>query len=144
MKSRSFSIFLLKAGFDATNSLVEDHVLDEDFAAGLLPDGAALFVLDSDPYPPWWKSYFEIDGSLTQVSKGALVFLAVKKRCFVLSFGHVSHYLKDSSYEYDFGLKVTLNSVDAAELRGTESLPWISGPKCQRCVVGTVPKSDDG
>lgn len=122
MKSRSFSIFLLKSGFDATNSLVEDHVLDEDFEASHLPDGATLFVLDGDPYAPWWKSYFGVQGDLTQVSKGALVFLPLEKRCFVLSFGHVSHFLRDNSYEYDFGLRVTLNSVDATELRGTESL----------------------
>jgi uncharacterized protein (TIGR04141 family) len=36
MKSRSFSIYLLKSGFDETNALVDDHVLDEDFAAGNL------------------------------------------------------------------------------------------------------------
>ena len=122
MKSRSFSIYLLKKEFNESNALVEDHALDEDVEAAALPEGATLFVLDSDPYPPWWKNYFEIDAPLTQVTKGALVFLPVKERYFVLSFGHVSHNLKDSSYEYDFGLKVTLNSVDAKELRGTDSL----------------------
>lgn len=122
MKSRGFSIYLLKPGFDESNALVEEHTLDEDVAASALPEGASLYVLDSDPYPPWWKSYFEIEASLTQVSKGALVFLPVGERQFVLSFGHVSHYLRDTSYEYDFGLKVTLNSVDARELRGTDSL----------------------
>lgn len=51
-----------------------------------------------------------------------MVFLPIKHRCFALSFGHVSHNLKDVSYEYDFGLKVTLNCVDPNELRSTNSL----------------------
>ncbi|MBA1140668.1 TIGR04141 family sporadically distributed protein [Mesorhizobium sp. CCANP35] len=111
-KSRSLSIYLLKEGFDATNALREDHALDDDIGAQGLPEGATLFVLDSDPRPPWWKSYFGVDKNLMHVTKGALVFLPVSNRCFALSFGHVAHNLIDSSYEYDFGLRITLNSLD--------------------------------
>ncbi|GLS42565.1 hypothetical protein GCM10007884_05500 [Methylobacterium brachythecii] len=57
-----------------------------------------------------------------QVSKGALVFLPVEDRCFALSFGHVSHNLLDTSYEYDFGLRVTLNSLDPRKLKSTDTL----------------------
>jgi uncharacterized protein (TIGR04141 family) len=121
-KSRSFSIYLLKEDFDASNALNEEHDLEAEVAADALPEGASLFVLDNDPYPPWWKAYFGIKKTLNQVTKGALVFLPIKHRCFALSFGHVSHNLKDVSYEYDFGLKVTLNCVDPNELRSTDSL----------------------
>jgi uncharacterized protein (TIGR04141 family) len=38
----------------------------------------------------------------------------------MLTFGHVSHYAKPDSYEYDFGLIVTLNSVDPAALKSTD------------------------
>lgn len=121
-KSRSFSIYLLKEGYDATNALREDHVLDDDIDAQGLPEGATLFVLDSEPRPPWWRSYFGIEKNLTQVNKGALVFLPVGERCFALSFGHVAHSLVDSSYEYDFGLRVTLNSLDPHKLKSTDTL----------------------
>lgn len=121
-KSRSFSIYLLKEGYDATNALREDHALDPDIGAQALPEGATLFVLDSDPRPPWWKSYFNVEKNLTQVNKGALVFLPVGGRCFALSFGHVAHNLIDSSYEYDFGLRVTLNSLDPHKLKSTDTL----------------------
>jgi len=121
-KSRSFSIYLLKEGYDATNALREDHVLDDDIGAQGLPNGATLFVLDSEPRPPWWRSYFGIEKNLTQVNKGALVFLPVGERCFALSFGHVAHSLVDSSYEYDFGLRVTLNSLDPHKLKSTDTL----------------------
>lgn len=121
-KSRAFSIYLLKENYDATNALREDHALAGDVGAQGLPENASLFVLDSAPRPPWWKAYFTIQAELTQVTKGALIFLPVGGRCFALSFGHVSHNLLDSSYEYDFGLRVTLNSLDPRKLKSTDTL----------------------
>src|SRR5260370_42453906 len=90
-KSRLFSIYLLKEDYDASNALKDEHELEEGVVAEALPEDASLFVLDNDPYPPWWKDYFGIKKTLNQVTKGALVFLLVKKRCFALSFGHVAH-----------------------------------------------------
>ena len=121
-KSRSFSIYLLKEGYDATNALRLDHALEDDVEAAGLPAEAVLYVLDSAPYPPWWRAYFGIEKNLTQVHKGALIFLPVEARCFVLAFGHVAHNLLDSSYEYDFGLRVTLNSLDPKKLKSTDTL----------------------
>jgi uncharacterized protein (TIGR04141 family) len=121
-KCRTFSIFLLKPGFDQTNALIDENSLEIEQAAGSLPEGAILYVLDSEPRPPWWKSYFGIERNLFQVSKGALVFLPTRGRCFALSFGHASHNLKDVSYEYDFGLRVTLNSLDPRKLKSTDTL----------------------
>lgn len=121
-KSHSFSIYLLKRDFNASNALKDDHKLDDKVEVTDLPDGAALFVLDNPARPPWWRNYFGIQKELSQVSKGALVFLPVGRRCFALSFGHVSHNLKDEGCEHDFGLRVTLNSVDPDELKSTDVL----------------------
>ena len=121
-KSRSFSIYLLKQDFNASNALKDDHKLDEETEVKNLPDSASLFVLDNEPRTPWWVGYFDIQKKLFQVGKGALIFLPVGGRCFALSFGHVSHNLKDESYEYDFGLRVTLNSVDPTKLKSTDTL----------------------
>ena len=133
-KSRSFSIYLLKEGFDASNALKKDHSLEDDVDANGLPEGASLFVLDNVPRKPWWKDYFNIQKDLTQVTKGALIFLPVEERCFALSFGHVFHNLKDASYEYDFGLRVTLNSVDPKKLKSTDILEP-AGARRQRTQV---------
>jgi len=120
--TRSFSIYLLKPGFDRSNSLDEDHQLEEELGVpGLLP-GSSVLVLDSAPRPPWWKSYFAIQRDLQQVTKGALVFIPSGERTFALSFGHVSHNLNDIGYEHDFGLRVTLNSLDPKKLRSTDVL----------------------
>lgn len=121
-KSRSFSIYLLKPGYDQTNALIDDNPLDPAVEATHLPKEAALFLLDSTPQPPWWKDYFGVQRSLTQVTKGALIFLPTGGRCFALSFGHVAHNLKDNSYEYDFGLRVTLNSIDPKKLKSTDTV----------------------
>lgn len=121
-KSRGFSIYLLKEEYDATNALREDHLLADDIGAQGLPENASLFILDNAPRPPWWKAYFTIEKELTQVTKGALIFMPIGERCFALSFGHVSYNLLDTSYEYDFGLRVTLNSLDPLKLKSTDTL----------------------
>ena len=121
-KSRPLSIYLLKPDFNATNALKDDHGLDGAAQASNLPQGATLFVLDNMPSQPWWRGYFGISKQLPQVSKGALVFLNVGTRCFALSFGHVYHNLKEESYEYDFGLRVTLNCADPKKVKSTDVL----------------------
>lgn len=122
MRSRSFSIYLLKEGFGPTNALKDDHRLEEGVEANELPEGAVLYVLNNQPHDPWWKAYFGVRKSLKQVTKGALVFLPVGDRWFALSFGFVFHNLKDESYEYDFGIRVTLNSLDPNKLKSTDVL----------------------
>ncbi|MDD5585343.1 MAG: TIGR04141 family sporadically distributed protein [Alphaproteobacteria bacterium] len=121
-KSRPFSMYLLKSGYNTKNALKKDHIMDGAVSAENLPAKATLYVLDNDPKSPWWRGYFGIKKHLNQVTKGALIFLPIKNRCFALSFGHVAHYLEDSSYEYDFGLRVTLNSVDPQKLKSTDIL----------------------
>src|SRR6202020_1181050 len=78
--------------------------------------------LDGKPNDPWWKSYFGVQMVLKQASKSALLFLPVDGKFFALSFGHAHHYLRDESFEYDFGLRVTLNCVDPKELKSTDTL----------------------
>jgi uncharacterized protein (TIGR04141 family) len=137
IKTRSFSIYLLKGDFDATNALKEDTDLEAGAEATGLPEGAVLHILDKTPTKPWWAGYFGIKKNLSQVFKGAIVFLPAGERWFALSFGHVSHNLKDESYEYDFGLRVTLNCVDSEQLRSTDILEP-SGAKRQRTQLPTA------
>lgn len=136
-KTRSFSIYLLKEDIEPKDALKKDNSLQAGIAGDQLPEGAVLYVLDSVPRPPWWKAYFGVQKDLNQVSKGALVFVPTKDRWFALSFGHVYHNLKDTSYEYDFGIRVTLNCVDPAKLKSTDILEP-SGAKRQRTQLPTV------
>ena len=110
-KSYPFSIYLLKEGYDADSSLVESHGLDEVNDASDVPENSRLFLGDRPPTQPWWKSFLGIDRPLNQSLKSALLFIPVEEKQFVLSFGHAYSKLDDNSYEYDFGLRVTLNSI---------------------------------
>ena len=119
-KSRPFSVYLLKKDFDANNALEDGHNLQPAENAANLPKNGTLYILNPESNPPWWRNYFGIQEELWQQSKGAILFLPVGKRCFALTFGHVMHCLKDESYEYDFGLIVTLNIVDPKELKSAD------------------------
>lgn len=136
-KARSFSIYLLKDTFNAVNALKANTSLEAGVDATGLPEGAALYVLDNQPYTPWWAAYFGIQKPLRQASKGAIIFLQANARWFALCFGHVSHNLKDECYEYDFGLRVTLNCVDPDKLRSTDILEP-SAAKRQRTQLPTA------
>ncbi len=133
-KTRSFSIYLLKDSFNAGNALKEGHSLDNKIGGDELPSGASLFILDNAPASPWWRSYFGIKAPLLQTLKGAVVFLPVSGRTFAMTFGHVHHNLDDASYEYDFGLRVTLNCLDPDKLKSTDILEP-NGARRQRTQV---------
>ncbi len=119
---RYFSIFLLKEGWDFSNALKDNDLLEPETTTQDLPEGSTLYVLDTKPKEAWWKFYFGITRPLKQVAKGALLFLPVEDRVFCLTFGHTYHYLQDDSFEYDFGLRITLNSIDPEKIRTTDIL----------------------
>jgi uncharacterized protein (TIGR04141 family) len=122
-KSRGFSIYLLKDTFSPVNALKDDHnleLLTEDNTN--LPNGSILYLADNPGSAPWWKNYWGLHKSLYQVQKGALVFLPVSNRWVALTFGMTYHQLKDNSYEYDFGLRTTLNALDPQKIKSTDIL----------------------
>lgn len=121
-RSHSFTIFLLKEGHDNKNSLIEGHGLEHITDASSIPEGAYLFIGDSPPKPPWWKNYFGIRQNLFQYLKSALLFIKHDERHFVLSFGHAYSKLADNAYEYDFGLRVTLNSIEPDKLNSIDTV----------------------
>jgi uncharacterized protein (TIGR04141 family) len=121
-KSRPFSVYLLKPGYDASNALKESNKLESKTAADKLPAGATLFILDGPPNDVWWTSYFGVQKTIKQASKGAIVFIPAGERCFALSFGAGYHSLKDEGFEHDFGLRVTLNCVDPKKLKSTDTM----------------------
>lgn len=121
-KSRSFSIYLLKPGYGPKNALKKDHGLDPAKVSGPASAEWTVFLAKSDPKQPWWKQYFGIEDSLNQSVQGALAFVSVQGRTFALSFGPGHFALAEDSYEYDFGLKTTLNCVDPVLIRNTDVL----------------------
>ncbi len=122
-KSRNFSLFLLKTGFTAENSLKENHRMEllEELNTNI-PIGGSMYVDKNPIKEPWWKEYWGVNKNLHQSSTGAIVFFPVDGRWFALSFGSSYHNLKDNAYEYDFGLKTTLNALDPEKIKSTDIL----------------------
>lgn len=122
-KSRSFSIYLLKNDFNSNNSLKEDHTLEDvTNSCTNLPHNAQMYIANKPGSEPWWKSYWGLTKNLQQMYKGALVFLPINDRWIVLTFGATYHQLKDICFEYDFGLRTTLNAVDPEKIKSADTL----------------------
>ena len=84
-KSKNFSIYLLKNGFDARNSLKEGHNLRllEEMDTNI-PQGGIMYYGQNQTRAPWWKEYWGISLELRQTSVGAIVFLPVNDRWFAI------------------------------------------------------------
>ncbi len=122
-KSRAFSIYLLKSTFSQNNSLKDNHDLKRIQENNTnLPKGCVMYIADRPASTPWWKNYWGVQEDLYQIQKGAIVFLPIANRWIVLTFGMVHHNLKDNSYEYDFGLRTTLNALDPKKIKSTDVL----------------------
>ncbi len=122
-KSRNFSVYLLKHGFDPDNALKDEHKLkrlEEDDTN--IPIGGVMYYGQSPIQSPWWKTYWGVNQELKQSSVGAIVFLPVNDRWFAVTFGSSYHNLKEKSYEYDFGIRTTLNSLDPEKIKSTDLL----------------------
>jgi uncharacterized protein (TIGR04141 family) len=138
MRSKTFSIYLLKPQYTPDNSLKDDCPLGSPVSATNLPIGSRLYLMDPKPYAPWWKEYWGIKRDIQQSLAGAIVFIPVNNRFFALTFGHTYHYLKEFSYEYDFGLKMTLNSLDPNKLKSTDILnPEVSRRQRIQSPIGS-------
>lgn len=124
-KSNYFSIYLLKKNFSASNSLDDDHILIKANAKRL-PKGGELYIQKNEPKPTWWSEFWEIEDSLEHMNQGAIIFIPItindEERVFALTFGHAYHALKHIAYEYDFGLRTTLNALDPLKIKSTDTL----------------------
>ncbi|GAB3079208.1 DUF6119 family protein [Nocardioides zeae] len=122
-KARSFSIFLLKEDYDTpTKALKADHGLSKALHDGAVGKTWPTYLASKPGASPWWRDYFGISTPVAQGFAGAIVFVTASNRTFALTFGHTRHHLRDEAYEYDFGLRTTLNAVDPKEIRNTDEL----------------------
>lgn len=96
---------------------------------------ARLYIKKQPPKsaPPWTKLFTidnHVDSSHFGASSnvGAVFVVRISGSTFALSFGTGFHLLKPESIERDFGLKVTLNSVDPDKLRSLDKASYDHNP----------------
>ncbi|MBT1606148.1 DUF6119 family protein [Curtobacterium flaccumfaciens] len=115
------SIYLLKPGHSSENSLNEKHGLALVSNADAIPPKSELWTAGVHTSTPWWQGYFGLPDPQKSANLGAILFLPCAGRTFALTFGQTAAQLRDDSYEYDFGLKVSLNAVDPDKLKSTDT-----------------------
>jgi uncharacterized protein (TIGR04141 family) len=96
---------------------------------------AALYVKKEPPKPPppWTRLFTEhqelpddLFGSRRAV--GAAFVVNLEDKLFILTFGTGFHLIKNEAIERDFGLRVTLNSVDPDKLRSLDKANYDHNP----------------
>ena len=123
-KSRNFSVYLLKDKFNINN--INEAFKEADSDLVRLPENhtnmpnVVIYVKQIKGNQPWWKEYWGISQELSQSSASAIVFLPVAGRVFAITFGSSYHHLHENAYEYDFGLKTTLNALDPEKVKSTD------------------------
>ena len=122
MKSRTFTIFLLTEGVTLEKALVNADALELVSEATAIPSGSVLYLTKNEVRDPWWKGYLGLTRKLQQSYPGGVLFIPVGKRWFAATFCQSYHHLSASSYEYDFGIRTTLNAVDRNSLRSTDAV----------------------
>ena len=123
MKDRTYSltIYLLKPGISESDCLSKTRKTSKiEFT---LADGAtgSVYTESIPPHQPKWVNL--LAGAVNNLpmlhssSASACVFLPRGDRLFALTFGYGKSLIIPGSWEEDFGLKVTLNSVDAKRIK---------------------------
>ncbi|WP_220813123.1 TIGR04141 family sporadically distributed protein [Pseudomonas paralcaligenes] len=135
-RKERLSIYLAKdpAGLDSSVLKIESAkppvVLDIDGV-----EGATLYVKQEPPKhsPPWTKLFTtrpEVDEGIFGDSSTVGAALTVRHggAKFILTFGSGFHLLHNENIERDFGLRVTLNSVDPEKLRSLDKASYDHNP----------------
>lgn len=123
------------------NSKLDKDVIDVEKARKPIAIGvegaekATLYIKKNPPpTPPKWTRLFTLFGGVPEEefektrTVGAVFLVNCAGRLFVLSFGTGFHLLKHDAVERDFGLRVTLNSVDPDKLRSLDKASYDHNP----------------
>lgn len=102
----------------------------------ILPTGSATLYIkkDHDPHPPKWADFlckdqeFSTDIFGQGNTVGALLIVRAHQKIFILAFGSGYHLIITDSIERDFGLRITLNSVDPDKLRSLDKSNYEDNP----------------
>lgn len=122
---RPLTIYLLKSSVSRARDAVEEPDELRSFPVRIGGSAGTLFVKPSNVVPPTWVGFFEghvdlRDVLLRTASSSAVLVLPVSGRWMAVTFGYGRHLLMQGAWEPNFGLRVTLNSIDDASIRSID------------------------
>ena len=135
-RKEKLSIYLAKNHAGLDSALIKVDQADFPISLKLAEVKSALLYIKKTPavHSPSWTRLFtslpEIgdDAFGESSSVGAALILKLRENKFVITFGTGFHLLHDDAIERDFGLKVTLNSVDPEKLRSLDKSSYDHKP----------------
>jgi uncharacterized protein (TIGR04141 family) len=136
VRKEKLSIYLARDGNKSDSGVIKLENAKSPIELDLSgAESARLYIKKQPPKSaPPWTGLFTLD-SLVDASEfgmsssvGAVFIVRVTGAIFILSFGTGFHLLKPESIERDFGLKVTLNSVDPDKLRSLDKASYDHNP----------------
>lgn len=126
---RQLTVYLLRRGTDGPDGALDAEertkVIRRELR-GDLPFAGALYVRAQETKPPVWQPFIN-DGlraedalRLGNRSAAALLVMRVARHWFAIPFGFGRHLIHEDVIELGFGLRATLNSVNADRLRSVD------------------------
>jgi uncharacterized protein (TIGR04141 family) len=123
---RTFTVFLLKDEF-ADSPLKGDLTLSEYPVSQNNARIGTLYVQPSIEHAPSWLAFFSgsvqrFTDRIVNASSSAVYVTRVGAKTYAVAFGYGRHLLTPGAWEEDFGLRVTLNSVDPSRIRSVDRM----------------------
>ncbi|PMG75396.1 sporadically distributed protein, TIGR04141 family [Shewanella sp. 10N.286.51.B7] len=136
VRKEKLSIYLMRDGYSIDSDVIKLENAKPPIEMDLPEtEFSRLYIKKQPPKsaPPWSKLFTsenQVDISEFGMSSsvGAVFVVSVSGATFILSFGTGFHLLKSEAIERDFGLKVTLNSVDPDKLRSLDKASYDHNP----------------
>ncbi|MFM1703302.1 TIGR04141 family sporadically distributed protein [Aeromonas salmonicida] len=136
VRKEKLSIYLARDGNKTDSDIIKIENAKEPITLDLPEAEAALLYIKKQPpknTPPWAKLFTSdrnVEPSVFGMSSsvGAIFIVRISNSTFILSFGTGFHLIKPEAIERDFGLKVTLNSVDPDKLRSLDKASYDHNP----------------
>ncbi|PHV40505.1 TIGR04141 family sporadically distributed protein [Janthinobacterium sp. BJB304] len=134
-RKEKLSIYLLKNDFSEDTEILKLEDSKDPIKINIQNGSAILYVKkESSHPPPSWTNLFtshqKIEEGVFGSTRSVGAAFTIRKfgKIFVLTFGTGHHLLKQDSIERDFGLRVTLNSVDPDKLRSLDKASYENNP----------------
>lgn len=135
MKQR-LSIFLAKKGIVEDEQLLDLERMKSAKSLNIPETESVIYIQQSKPprYPDWVdyivrsQSDIEYEDFSKCQSEAAVIILRIMDYIFLMSFGGGHHKIRKDSIERDFGLRVTLNSVDPDKLKSLDKSNYQDTP----------------
>ncbi|EJL6399503.1 TIGR04141 family sporadically distributed protein [Vibrio navarrensis] len=135
-RKEKLSIYLVKSGVGSdVTKIINLENSKPPIKMDILDLEATLYVKKEPPKPPptWTRLFTEhqelpMDIFGGRKAVGAALLVHLQENILVLTFGTGLHLLQNEYIERDFGLRVTLNSVDPEKLRSLDKASYDHNP----------------